>query len=61
MKKRLKNTEKKLANKTIYNEFTELYEQLIILFADKKSSGRGLTISSSPILLSKIYTKIKKN
>ena len=39
--KRLKNTEKKLANKTIYNEFTELYEQLIttlknLLFADKK-------------------------
>ena len=27
----------------------------IILFGDKKSSGRGLTISSLPILLSKIY------
>ena len=27
--KRLKNTEKKLANKTIYNEFIELYEQFI--------------------------------
>ena len=39
--KRLKKTEKNLANKTIYNEFTELYEQLITtlkntLFADKK-------------------------
>ena len=59
--KRLKNTEKELANKTMYNEFTELYEQLITalkntLFADKKSSGRGLTISSLPIVLSKIYT-----
>ena len=41
MKKDLKILKKKLANKTIYNEFTELYEQLItilknMLFADKK-------------------------
>ena len=27
-----------------------------ILFSDGKSSGKGLTISSLPILLSKIYT-----
>ena len=27
-----------------------------ILFTDKKFSGKGLTISSLPILLSKIYT-----
>ena len=59
--KRLKNTENKLANRTNFNKYTRLYEQYInilkrILFSDKKSSGRGLTISSLPILLSKIYT-----
>ena len=26
------------------------------LFSDKKSSGKGLNVSSLPILLSKIYT-----
>ena len=59
--KKLKNTEKKLVNKTKSIEFTKLYEQFIttlkkILFSDKKSLGRGLTVSSLPILLSKIYT-----
>ena len=61
--KRLKNTEKKLANKTKFSEFIKLYEQFIttlkrILSSDKKSSGRGLTIGSLTILLSKIYTNI---
>ena len=60
-KKRLKNTEKKLANKTKFSRCTSLYEQYInriqnILFSNKKSSGKGLNISSLPILLSKIYT-----
>ena len=59
--KKLKNTEKKLVNKTKSIEFIKLYEQFIttlkkILFSDKKSLGRGLTVSSLPILLSKIYT-----
>ena len=60
-KKRLKNTEKKLANKTKFNRSIRLYEECInriknILFFNKKSSGKGLNISSLPILLSKIYT-----
>ena len=59
--KRLKNTEKKLANKTEFGKFTRLYEMYIgrlkgILFGDKNMSCRGLTINSLPILLSKIYT-----
>ena len=59
--KRLKNTEKKLANKTEFSKFTRLYEKHIntlkkILFADKKLSGKGLNISYLPILLSNIYT-----
>ena len=48
--KRLKNTEKKLANKTKFSRSTRLYEQYInrlklILFSDKKSSGKGLNVS----------------
>ena len=59
--KKLKNTEKMLANKTEFSKFTRLYEKYInmlkrILFDDKKLSGKGLNISSLPILLSKIYT-----
>ena len=59
--KRLKHTEIKLANRTELSDSTRLYEQYIIilkreLFTPKKSLGRGLTISSFPILLSKIYT-----
>ena len=58
--KRLKNIEKKLANRRESSEFTKLYEQVItalnnILFSNKKSSERGLAISSLPILLSKMY------
>ena len=59
--KRLKNTDKKLANRTEFSKFTRLYEKYInmlkrILFDDKKLSDKGLNISSLPILLSKIYT-----
>ena len=58
--KRLKNTEIRLANKTEFGKFTryEIYINRLkrILFFNKKLSGRGLTISSLPILLSKIYT-----
>ena len=59
--KGLKNTDKKLAYKTEFSKFTRLYEKYInmlkrILFDDKKLSGKGLNISSLPILLSKIYT-----
>ena len=44
-----------------YNNNIRLYKKYLndlkkILFTDKKSSGKGLTISSLPILLSKIYT-----
>ena len=58
--KRLKNTEIKLANRKKFSKFTGRYEQYInvlkrLLFTEK-SSGRGLTISSLPILLSKMYT-----
>ena len=59
-KKRLKNTEIKIANRKNLSKFTGLYERYInvlkrMLFT-KKSSGRGLTISSLPIFLSKMYT-----
>ena len=58
--KRLKDTEIKLANRTELSDSTRLYERYInilkiILFTPKKSLGRGLTVSSLPILLSKIY------
>ena len=61
MKKGLKILKKKLANRTEFSKFTRLYEQYInmlkrILFGDKKLSGKGLNISSLPILLPKIYT-----
>ena len=59
--KRLKNTEIKLANKTIFNKYTKLYQQYItrlkiILFSDNFLSVKRLNISSLPILLPKIYT-----
>ena len=61
MKKSLKilNTRSQIKKKI--NRNIRLYEQYIntlkrILFGDNKGSGRGLTISSLPILLSKIYT-----
>ena len=60
-KERLINTESKIANRKIYNKNIRLYEKYLnhlknILFTDKKSSGKGLNISSLPILLCKIYT-----
>ena len=59
--KRLINTEKKLKNTMEYNNNIRHYKKYLndlkkILFTDKKLSGKGLTISSLPILLSKIYT-----
>ena len=58
--KRLKNTEIKLVNRKKLSKSTGRYEHYInvlkrMLFT-KKSSGRGLTISCLPILLSKMYT-----
>ena len=61
MKKGLKILKKKLANRTNFSKYTRLYEQCIdmlkeTLFSDRISSGKGLNISSLPILLSKICT-----
>ena len=58
---KFKNIEKKIENRTKYNNTIRLYiiylNQLKnILFTFKKSSGKGLTINDLPILLSKIYT-----
>ena len=63
-KKRLKNTEIKFANRTKFSKFTRLYEQyininiinIILILFTKRSSGKGLNVSSLPILLPKIYT-----
>ena len=51
----------KLSNKTKNSKNIRLYGKYLnslrrILFDNKRSSGRGLTFSSLPILLSKIYT-----
>ena len=59
-KEKFKDIENKLANKKRYGKYVDLYVKYLnnlkkILFT-KKSSGTGLTISSLPILLSKIYT-----
>ena len=59
-KKKFKNTEIKLENRIKYSKNIRIYEEYLndlrkLLFT-KKSLGRGLTISSLPILLSKIYT-----
>ena len=59
--KRLKDTVIKLTNRTEFSDFTRLYEKSINvlkreLFTFKKELGKGLTISSLPILLSKMYT-----
>ena len=58
---KFKNIEKNLENRTKYNNTVRLYiiylNQLKnILFTLEKSSGKDLTISDLPILLSKIYT-----
>ena len=57
---KFKDVENKLASRKKYGKYVNLYVKYFnnlkkILFT-KKSSGRGLTISSLPILLSKIYT-----
>ena len=62
-KEKFEVIENKLANRkkySKYGKYVDLYVKYLdnlkkILFT-KKSSGRGLTISSLPILLSKIYT-----
>ena len=58
--KRLKNSEKKFMNRTKFSKNTRLYEKYINMFQrilfTKKSSGKGLNVSSLPNLLSKIYT-----
>ena len=59
-KEKFKDIEDKLANRKKYGKYVDLYVKYLnnlrkILFT-KKSSGRGLTISSLSILLSKIYT-----
>ena len=59
----MEDIENKLANRkkySKYGKYVDLYVKYLdnlkkILFT-KKSSGRGLTISSLPILLSKTYT-----
>ena len=58
---KFKNIEKNLENRTKDTNAIKLYiiylNQLKkILFTPTKSSGKGLTISDLPILLSKIYT-----
>ena len=59
-KEKFKDIEDKLENRKKYCKYINLYVKYFnnlkkILFT-KKSSVRGLTISSLPILLSKIYT-----
>ena len=59
--KRFWNTNVKLVDKTKNSKNIRLYEKYLnnlrkMLFDDKKLSGKGLNISSLPILLSKIYT-----
>ena len=61
--KKFINTYEKLANRTIYSRNIRLYEKYLnnlkkLLFSDRKSSGKGLNISSLPVILSKI---IKNN
>ena len=59
--KRLKDTEINLANRAELSDSTRLYERYINIlkrkiFTPKKAFGKGLIISSLPILLSEIYT-----
>ena len=59
-KENFEDIENKLAKRKKYGKYVDLYVKYVnnlkkILFT-KKSSGRGLTISSLSILLSKIYT-----
>ena len=59
-KEKFEDIESQLANRKKYGKYVDVYVKYLnnlkkILFT-KKSSGRDLTISSLPILLSKIYT-----
>ena len=58
---KFKNFEKYLENRTKDSNNIKLYNCYLnylkrILFSTRKLSGKGLTISALPILLSKIYT-----
>ena len=58
---KFKDVEKNLENRTKNNNNIIVYDYYLnylkkILFAIKKSSGKGLVISALPILLSKTYT-----
>ena len=54
VKKDLENRTKDSNDIILYNYYLNYLKK--ILFSTKKSSGKGLTISALPILLSKIYT-----
>ena len=63
--KKFEDIENKLANRKKYNKNIRLYEKYLnyfkkILFSNKKSSGKGLTISSLPILLSELNISSSK-
>ena len=58
---KFKDVEKNLENRTKDGNHIKLYNYYLnylkrILFSTRKLSGKGLTISALPILLSKIYT-----
>ena len=63
--KKFEDIENKLANRKKYNKNIRLYEKYLNyfkknLFSNKKSSGKGLTISSLPILLSELNISSSK-
>ena len=63
--KKFEDIENKLANGKKYNKNIRLYEKYLndlkeILFINKKSSGKGLTISSLPILSSELNINSSK-
>ena len=61
-KEKFEDIENKLANKKRYGKYVDLYVKYLNNLKKKRftkrSSGRGLTIRSLPILLSKTYTDI---
>ena len=62
IKKKIMNIENKLKNRKNYNANIQRYIKYLnflkdILFSNKKSSNKGLNISSLPILLSKLNIK----
>ena len=64
-KEKFKDIENKLANKKRFNKYIDLYIKYYnnlkrILFSDRRSSGKGLTISSLLILLSELNINSSK-